>query len=93
MKKNITANLQSLVALYATSSATKELQQKSITLDELVSEVLPLLSRSAPNIIGEIPVFTEWVESNLSAPLKRQKRNSWKWYKPSSHRQIYKERT
>jgi hypothetical protein len=28
----------------------------------------------------------------LSAPLKRQKRNSWKWYQPSSRHQIYKER-
>jgi hypothetical protein len=28
----------------------------------------------------------------LSAPLKRQKRNSWKWYQPSSRHQVYKER-
>jgi hypothetical protein len=92
MKKNITENLQSLVALYATSSDTKELPQKSITLDELVREVIPLLSRYAPNITEEIPVFTDWVESNLSAPLKRQKRNSWKWYQPSSRHQVYEDR-
>jgi cytochrome c oxidase assembly factor CtaG len=92
MKKNIIENLRSLVALYATSLDTKALQQKSITLEELVDEVMPLLSRSAPNIIEEIPVFTDWVESNLSAPLKRQKKNSWKWYKPSSRYQYYEER-
>jgi hypothetical protein len=28
----------------------------------------------------------------LSEPLKRQKRNSWKWYQPGSLHQIYKER-
>jgi hypothetical protein len=77
----------------ATRLATKGLQRKSITLGEVAYEASLLLSRSAPSIIEEIPVFTAWVESCLSEPLKRQKRNSWKWYQPSSHRQIYKERT
>jgi hypothetical protein len=92
MKKNTLENSQSSVVRYVTSLDTKGLQRKSITLEELVNEVVPLLSRSVPSIIGEIPVFTDWVESNLSAPLKRQKKTSWKWYKPSSRHQIYKEK-
>jgi hypothetical protein len=28
----------------------------------------------------------------LSAPLKRQKRNSWKWYQPNSRHQVYEDR-
>jgi hypothetical protein len=28
----------------------------------------------------------------LSTPLKRQKKNSWKWYQPSSRHQYYEER-
>lgn len=92
MKKNILENLRSLDASSATTLATRGLQRKFITLDEVAYEASRLLFRSAPNIIEEIPVFTEWVESNLSAPLKRQKRNSWKWYQPSSRHQIYKDR-
>jgi hypothetical protein len=39
---------------------------KYITLEELVDEVMPLLYRSAHTIIGgQIPVFTEWVVSDL----------------------------
>jgi len=93
MKKNILENLQSLDASSATTLATRELQRKFITLDEVAYEASRLLYRSAPNIIEEIPVFTEWVESNLSAPLKRQKRRSWKWYQPNSYHQIYKDKT
>ena len=59
MKKNITENLLSLDASSATTLVTKALPQKSITLEELVNEVMPLLSRSAPNIIEEILVFTD----------------------------------
>ena len=92
MKKNITENSQNSVVRFVTSSATKGLQRRSITLEEVAYEASLLLSRSAPNIIEEIPVFTEWVESNLSAPLKRQKRNSWKWYQPSSRHQVYENR-
>ena len=92
MKKNITENLLNLDASSATTLVTRALPQKSITLEEVVDEAMRLLSRSAPNIIGEIPVFTEWVESNLSAPLKRQKKNSWKWYQPSSRHQVYENR-
>ena len=38
---------------------TKELPQKYITLEEVVDEAMLLLSRSAPNIIEEILVFTD----------------------------------
>ena len=86
------ANWRDLAASSVTTLATKGLQRNCITLEEVAYEASLLLSRSAPNIIEEIPVFTEWVESNLSAPLKRQKRNSWKWYQPSSRHQIYKDR-
>jgi len=92
MKKNILENLQNLDASFATTLATKGLQRRSITLGEVAYEASLLLSRSAPNIIEEIPVFTEWVESCLSAPLKRQKKNSWKWYQPSSRHQIYEKK-
>lgn len=38
----------------------------SITLEELVDEVMPLLYRSAHTIIGgQIPVFTEWGVEDL----------------------------
>jgi hypothetical protein len=92
MKKITLENLQNSGVRSATTLATKGLPQKYITLEEVAYEARLLLSRSAPNIIGEIPVFTEWAESCLSEPLKRQKRNSWKWYQPNSLRQIYEER-
>jgi hypothetical protein len=92
MKKNTLENSQNSVVRYVTSLATKGLQRKSITLEEVAYEASLLLSRSVQNIIEETPVFTEWVESNLSAPLKRQKRNSWKWYKPNSRHQVYEDR-
>jgi hypothetical protein len=44
----------------------RERQQNSITLEELVDEVMPLLYRSAHTIIGgQIPVFTEWGVEDL----------------------------
>ena len=92
MKKNTLENSQNSVVRYVTSSATKGLQRRSITLEEVAYEASLLLSRSVQNIIEETPVFTDWVENNLSAPLKRQKRNSWKWYQPSSRHQVYRDR-
>ena len=92
MKKNTLENSQNSVVRYVTSSATKGLQRKSITLEEVAYEASLLLSRSAPSITEEIPVFTDWAESCLSTPLKRQKKNSWKWYQPSSRHQYYEER-
>ena len=92
MKKNTLENSQNSVVRFVTSSATKGLQRKSITLEEVAFEASLLLFRSVRNITEEIPVFTDWVENNLSAPLKRQKKTSWKWYQPSSRHQYYEER-
>lgn len=91
MKKITLERLRNSGVRSATSLATKGLQRKSITLDEVAYEASLLLSRSARSITEEIPVFTDWVESCLSAPFKRQKRSSWKWYQSSSHHQTYKE--
>jgi hypothetical protein len=70
-------------AHYVGISALRERQQKSITLEEVVDEVMPLLYRSAPITIEEqIPVFTEWVESvlnpNTKLPRNRFYRQRWK---------------
>jgi len=92
MKKKLSVKLLNWDAHYVGISALRERQRKSITLEEVAYEASLLLSRSARNITEEIPVFTDWVESNLSAPLKRQKRNSWKWYQPNSRHQIYEDR-
>jgi hypothetical protein len=60
-KKTPTEKLLNWDAHYVGILALRERQQKSITLEELVNEVLPLLSRSAHTIIGgQIPVFTAW---------------------------------
>jgi hypothetical protein len=60
-KKTPTEKLLNWDAHYVGIKALRERQQKSITLEELVSEVMPLLSRSAHTIIGgQIPVFTAW---------------------------------
>lgn len=75
-----------LAAYYANTSDMKHktLDAKYITLDELLREVMPLLSASAMNTTLEIPVFTDWVDEALSGSiLQSQKKNSWKWYKPS----------
>jgi hypothetical protein len=53
-------------AHYVGIKAMREHQQNCITLDELVNEVLPLLSPYAPTtIVDRIPVFTEWAVSDL----------------------------
>ncbi len=60
-KKKPTEKLLNWDAHYVGIKALRERQQKSITLEELVDEVMPLLSRSAHTIIGgQIPVFTAW---------------------------------
>lgn len=80
-KKNITAKLLNWDAHYVGIKATRERQQNCITLEELVKEVMPLLSRYAPIITeDQIPVFTEWVESALSESILSRKKNYW--YRP-----------
>jgi hypothetical protein len=53
-------------AHYVGIKATRELQPNCITLDEVVKEVMPLLSPFVHTTIeAQIPVFTEWVENAL----------------------------
>lgn len=71
-------------AHYVGIKATKERQRNCITLDELLSEVLPLLSPYAPITIEmQIPVFTEWVENALKGSTLLRKKNYW--YKPRTY--------
>jgi len=92
MKKLTLENLQNSGVRSVISLGTKAHQRKFITLGEVAYEASLLLSRSAPSIIEEIPVFTDWVDACLSAPFKRQKRNSWKWSRSGFLRQVNEER-
>ena len=67
MKKNITEKLLNWDAHYVGIKATKERQQNSITLDEVISLALKHPSfRFAPTIIeAQIPQFMEWGASDL----------------------------
>jgi len=68
-----------LAASSATRKAMKALQQRSITLDELVLEVMPLLSPYVHTTIeDQIPVFTEWVANALSESILSPKKNCLK---------------
>ena len=74
MKKNTTEKLLNWDAHYVGIKAMKERQQNCITLEELVDEVMPLLSRYAPTIIVDrIPVFTEWAVSDLKGNMRSLK--------------------
>ena len=71
MKRKDTEKLLNWDAHYVGIKAMLERQQNCITLDELVSEVMPLLSRYAPTIIeDQIPVFTEWDEKDLKGSMR-----------------------
>lgn len=60
-KKTPSEKLLNWDAHYVGIKALRERQQNSITLEELVDEVMPLLSRCAHTTIGgQIPVFTAW---------------------------------
>jgi hypothetical protein len=66
MRKKFSGELLNWDAHYVGIKALKERQQNCITLDELVREVLPLLSPSAPiTIEAQIPVFTAWADVDL----------------------------
>ena len=76
MKKNTTEKLLNWDAHYAGIKAMRELPVNCITLDELVKEVMPLLSDSAPIIIeAQIPVFMEWEESDLKGNMALLKKH------------------
>ena len=84
MKKNTIVKSLNWDAHYAGIKVMRELPANCITLDELVKEVLPLLSDSAPiTIEGRIPVFMEWVESALKGSILLPKKNYW--YRPRTY--------
>lgn len=65
-KKKPTEKLLNWDAHYVGISALRERQRNSITLEEVVEEVMPLLYRSAHTIIGgQIPQFMAWGVSDL----------------------------
>ena len=76
MKKNTTEKLLNWDAHYAGIKAMRELPVNCITLDELVREVMPLLSDSAPiTIEAQIPVFMEWEENDLKGSMALLKKH------------------
>jgi hypothetical protein len=83
MKKKNTEKLLNWDAHYVGIKALRERQRNSITLEELVDEVMPLLSRYAHTTIADqIPVFTEWVENALKQNMPLQKNTYWNKHLP-----------
>jgi hypothetical protein len=73
------ARLLNWDAHYVGIKAMLDRQQNCITLDELVKEVMPLLSLSAHiTIEDQIPVFTEWVENALSGSILSRKKSYYR---------------
>ena len=71
-------------AHYVGIKAMRERQQNCITLEELVKEVMPLLSHYAPTTTDlQIPVFTEWAGALLKNSTPSPKNNSW--YRPKNY--------
>ena len=67
-------NWHDWAAYYVSDSAmAKEHPQKYITLDELVREVMPLLSPYVQNTTVEIPVFTDLGVSDLKGNMRQLK--------------------
>ena len=76
MRKKFTGEPLNWDAHYVGIKAMRERQQNYITLDELVKEVMPLLSVSAPTTIeAQIPVFMEWEESDLKGNMALLKKH------------------
>jgi hypothetical protein len=79
MRKKFTGEPLNWDAHYVGIKGMQARQQNSITLDELLSEVMPLLSPYAPIITAsQIPVFTEWVENALNGSILSRKNISLK---------------
>jgi hypothetical protein len=75
-KKKPIEKLLNWDAHYVGIRVLRERQRNCITLEELVDEVMPLLSPYALSTIEEqIPVFTEWVENALKGNTELQKNN------------------
>jgi hypothetical protein len=78
MRKKFTGELLNWDVHYVGIKGLQARQQNCITLDELLSEVMPLLSPYAPIITAsQIPVFTEWVENALKGSILLQRKNYW----------------
>jgi len=66
MEKKETEELLNWDAHYVGISALREQKRACITLEEVVDEVMPLLSPYArTTILGQIPQFMEWGASDL----------------------------
>ena len=81
MRRHTSDTLQSLGVSSVTTSVTKALPQKFITLEEVAYEASRLLSLSAPNIIEAIQVFMDLDVRHLKGSM-RPLRNPY--YKPST---------
>jgi len=81
VRKKSIVKLLNWDAHYVGIKATRERQQNYITLDELLNEVMPLLSPFVRTTIeDQIPVFTEWAGKLLNENIPLRKSNSW--YRP-----------
>lgn len=77
MRKRFSEELLNWGVHYVGIKEMRERQQNSITLEELVDEVMPLLYRFAPiTIEDQIPVFTEWAENALNGSILSRKNSS-----------------
>jgi hypothetical protein len=83
MKRHTSDTLQSLGVSSVTTSVTKALPQKFITLDEVAYEASRLLFLSVPNIIGEIQVFTGLDARDLNGNIASLRRPYYKSPKKS----------
>ena len=74
-KKNYMKKSHFWDAHYVGIKAMRERQQNSITLDELVKEVMPLLSPYVPTITdSQIPQFMAWDVKDLKGNMTSLKR-------------------
>jgi hypothetical protein len=74
MRNKFSEGLLNWDAHYVGIKAMKERQQNCITLEELVEEVLPLLSPYVHTTIEmQIPVFTAWAVSDLNGNMQSLK--------------------
>jgi hypothetical protein len=81
VRKKSIVKLLNWDAHYVGIKATRERQQNYITLDELLNEVLPLLSPFVRTTIeDQIPVFTEWAANALKESTGSPRNNYW--YRP-----------
>jgi hypothetical protein len=85
MRRHTSDTSQSLGVSSVTTSVTKELPQKFITLEEVAYEASRLLSLSAPSIIEAIQVFTDLdvrdLNGNMALLRKPYYKSPMKYYR------------